>query len=97
MKPSLQDAVSKFGQSAKSKRASAAVHGEPEDQLRAPVLGLLVDLEPAQAVILQRICTGPLIDDAALRDAGVFFVEGFSPATKPAQSAFKGFDAAPGR
>lgn len=38
------------------------------------VLGLLVDMEPAQAELLQRICTGPLIDDAVLRAAGVFAV-----------------------
>lgn len=30
------------------------------------VLGLLVDLEPAQADLLQRICAGPLLDAAAL-------------------------------
>ena len=36
------------------------------------VLGGLVDLEPAQAALLERICTGPLIDDAVLRQAGVF-------------------------
>ena len=38
------------------------------------VLGGLVDLEPAQAALLDRICTGPLIDDAVLRQAGVFSV-----------------------
>lgn len=38
------------------------------------VLGGLVDLEPAQAELLQLICSGPLIDDAALRQAGVFAV-----------------------
>ena len=36
------------------------------------VLGGLVDLEPAQAALLDRICAAPLIDDAALRRAGVF-------------------------
>lgn len=38
------------------------------------VLGGLVDLEPAQAALLERICTGPLIDDAVLKQAGVFAV-----------------------
>ena len=38
------------------------------------VLGGLVDLEPAQAALLERICNGPLIDDATLRQAGVFAV-----------------------
>ena len=36
------------------------------------VLGGLIDLEPAQAALLDRICAAPLIDDAALRQAGVF-------------------------
>ena len=36
------------------------------------VLGGLVDLEPAQSALLDRICAAPLIDDAALRQAGVF-------------------------
>lgn len=36
------------------------------------VLGGLVDLEPVQAALLERSCTGPLIDDAVLRQAGVF-------------------------
>ena len=38
------------------------------------VLGGLVDLEPAQAALLERICNGPLIDDATLRQAGVLAV-----------------------
>jgi Type ISP C-terminal specificity domain/N-6 DNA Methylase len=38
------------------------------------VLGLLVELEPALADVLGRICSGPLIDDSALRGAGVFAV-----------------------
>ncbi|MDP2005523.1 MAG: type ISP restriction/modification enzyme [Rubrivivax sp.] len=44
MKPSLEDAVSKFGLLAKSKLSSAAVKGEPEDQLRAPFEQLLQDM-----------------------------------------------------
>ena len=34
--------------------------------------GGLVDLEPAQATLLDRPCIGPLVDDAVLRQAGVF-------------------------
>lgn len=56
MKPTFADAVSKFGQLAKSKLASAAVRGEPEDQLRAPVEQLLDDMAalcglPAKSVV----------------------------------------------
>jgi hypothetical protein len=36
------------------------------------VLGGLVDLEPAQAAMLERICTGPLLDAEVLRPQGVF-------------------------
>lgn len=36
------------------------------------VLDRLVDLEPVQAALLERICTGPLITDGALRAAGAF-------------------------
>jgi hypothetical protein len=36
------------------------------------VLGLLVDLEPEQAELLDRICTGALLNEAGLREAGVF-------------------------
>ena len=42
------------------------------------VLGLLVELEPAQAALLSRICSGPLLDADVLRMKGVFPV-------KPAQ------------
>ena len=50
------------------------------------VLGLLVDLEPAQAALLERICTGPLIDDATLRQTGVFAVTQV-PKRKAAQAS----------
>jgi hypothetical protein len=36
------------------------------------VLGCLVDLEPAQAALLEKICTGPTITAAELRAAGAF-------------------------
>lgn len=36
------------------------------------VLGLLVDLEPAQETLLDRVLAGPLISDEELRVAGAF-------------------------
>lgn len=36
------------------------------------VLGLLVDLEPELATMLERICTGPLLDTELLRERGAF-------------------------
>lgn len=36
------------------------------------VLGLLIDLEPSQAALLNRVCEGPLISTAELADAGAF-------------------------
>ena len=36
------------------------------------VLGLLVEVEPAQAGLLQRICVGPLLDANELRVKGLF-------------------------
>jgi hypothetical protein len=36
LKLTIEEVVSKFGKSAKAKLTSAAVRGEPEDQLRAP-------------------------------------------------------------
>lgn len=44
MKPTLEDAVSRFGASAKSKLSNPAVTGQPEDQLRAPLETLIADL-----------------------------------------------------
>jgi hypothetical protein len=35
------------------------------------VLGRVIALEPAQAALLDEICAGPLIPDAALREAGL--------------------------
>ncbi len=51
------------------------------------VLGLLVDLEPQAADLLERICSGALISESSLREQGVFFPEGHQPATAPAQQA----------
>ena len=50
------------------------------------VLGLLVDLEPQAADLLERICAGPLLSDAMLRGEGVFFPEGHSRAATPEQT-----------
>ena len=36
------------------------------------VLGWLVDLEPAQAALLEKICAGPLFANEELREAGAF-------------------------
>ena len=44
------------------------------------VLGMLVDLEPKQAELLDRICGGPLISEDDMKPAGAFAVEA---ATKP--------------
>ncbi|MEX2176310.1 MAG: type ISP restriction/modification enzyme [Pirellulaceae bacterium] len=52
----LRSAVSAFGASAKAKLANPAARGEPEEQLRAPLEGLLLDLAelcriPRQSVV----------------------------------------------
>ena len=52
------------------------------------VLGLLVELEPQAAELLESICSGPLISEANLRGEGVFFPEGHTPASSPAQQSF---------
>jgi len=44
LKITLDQVVSKFGHAAKVKLASAAVRGQPEDQLRAPFEQLLADM-----------------------------------------------------
>ena len=44
MPQTLEQIVSKFGQSARAKLGSASVQGAPEDQLRAPFEHLLLDL-----------------------------------------------------
>jgi hypothetical protein len=45
------------------------------------VLGLLVELEPQAAELLERICSEPLLTQADLQAAGAFFPEGFVSAT----------------
>lgn len=49
------------------------------------VLGLLVDLEPQAAELLERICSGPLLTEFSLRTQGAFFPEGRVPAMAPTQ------------
>ncbi len=49
------------------------------------VLGLLVDLEPQAAALLERICAGAQISEAMLREQGVFFPQGHVPAGVPVQ------------
>ena len=39
------------------------------------VLTMLVELEPQQAQLLDRICAGPLLSEDDLRAAGAFTVE----------------------
>jgi hypothetical protein len=53
------------------------------------VLGSLVDLEPAQAELLEKVCSGPLISAEELRLSGAFE---HSVESKPALSK----QAAPG-
>ena len=88
----IAQAVSAFGKVATARLSNPVTTGEPEDQLRGPfenlVLGLLVELEPQAAALLERICAGPLISDADLQGEGVFFPEGHLPATSPAQQSF---------
>ena len=40
----LQEAISRFGFEAKSKLSNPAARGAPEDQLRGPLEGLVIDL-----------------------------------------------------
>jgi hypothetical protein len=49
------------------------------------VLTMLVELEPKQAELLDRICGGPLISENELRSAGALAVEG-TPKPKKAKS-----------
>jgi hypothetical protein len=44
MNPGFNSAIARFGADAKAKLANPAVKGEPEDQLRAPLERLMVDL-----------------------------------------------------
>lgn len=55
------------------------------------VLGLLVDLEPQAADLLDRICRGPLVSDADLKAAGAYFPAGHAPASTPPQQTLAGF------
>ena len=45
------------------------------------VLGLLVELEPKQAELLEKVCSGPLISEAELKAAGALDIP--KPEKKP--------------
>jgi hypothetical protein len=78
----VESAISSFGAAATAKLSNVAVGGNPEDQIRAPFEQLLIDmallasytllveLEPAQADLLKRICYGPLLSNDTLTAAG---------------------------
>jgi hypothetical protein len=65
MKPTLASAVASFGARAKEKLANPAAEGQPEDQLRAPLEGLVKDL--AEACGLPRESVVP-VGEASLAD-----------------------------
>jgi hypothetical protein len=44
---------------------------------------MLVELEPKQAELLDRICAGPLISEDELKTAGAFVVEAAPKRRKP--------------
>jgi hypothetical protein len=52
------------------------------------LLGCLVDLEPAQAALLEKICSGPTLTAEELRAAGAFElpVERKHQSSKPAHA-----------
>jgi hypothetical protein len=83
----LDQIVSCFGQSARAKLGSAAVQGEPEDQLRAPFVQLPTCWSASAA--------GPPITQAALAGAGAFFPAGHSSAAASPQTTLEGFDEPP--
>jgi hypothetical protein len=56
------------------------------------VLGLLVDLEPKQAEVLNTICTGPLISNAELEAAGAFTLPPKTKKTKKKPGTIHMFD-----
>jgi len=47
------------------------------------VLAMLVELEPQQAELLDRICAGPLISEGELKAAGAFEVKAAPRRRKP--------------
>ena len=63
--PSLASAVSAFGLAAKSKLANPAVSGEPEDQLRAPLEHLVLDLAELCGIPREQVA---LVGESSLSD-----------------------------
>jgi hypothetical protein len=51
------------------------------------VLGLIVELEPAQAKLLEKVCSGPLISSEELQAAGAFTVPPMPKKTKQGKKA----------
>lgn len=100
----FNDAVSRFGDAAKSKLSNIAIHGEPEDQLRAPLERLISDLSeiaghPAGAV--KSIGETHLAEDRirpdyaiTLHNALVGFVEVKAPGKGANPNKFAGHDKA---
>lgn len=54
------------------------------------VLGVLVELEPAQMALLDRICAGPMVTESDLKAAGAFAPAGHAPAGATAPDAAQG-------
>ena len=55
MKPTLANAVAAFGALAREKLANPAAEGRPEDQLRAPLEGLVKDLAEAGGLPREKV------------------------------------------
>jgi len=98
----LANAIARYGKEAQAKLANVAAHGEPEDQLRAPLEGLFADLAllcgfPANTVAavgesaIAALKTRP--DYAiTLRQALVGFVEIKAPGKGADPRRFRGHD-----
>jgi len=72
MKLTLNEAVARFGESAKKKLANPSAIGQPEDQLRAPVKALLAGLAESLQSPPVPSSPGPLISSTGLAAAGAF-------------------------
>jgi len=70
MKLTVQSAIADFGAKTKANLSNPGAHGELLNVLN--VLGCLIDLEPAQAALLDKICAGPTLSADELRAAGAF-------------------------
>ena len=98
----LQTAIARYGAQAKAKLHNVAVSGEPEDQLRAPLEGLIDDLaelcgfpqDAVEAVGESAIATLKTRPDYAitLRNALVGFIEIKAPGKGADPRKFRGHD-----